>query len=67
MLILLGGGGPKGTRAWQEDEKLMEGAGWMIKVSREIYEKQLNKDIWFANGGMDFEGELKFGYDEEDV
>lgn len=65
MLILLGGGGPKNERAWQDNEKLTEEAKWMIKVSREIYERQLNKEVWFTSDDLDFEGELKFGYHEE--
>lgn len=66
MLILLGGGGPKEKRAWQDDEKLKSEAEWMIEVSRRIYERQLNKEIWFSNEDMDFEGDLKFDSDEED-
>ncbi|MBK7408683.1 MAG: hypothetical protein IPJ40_11815 [Saprospirales bacterium] len=65
MLIVLGSGGLKNVSTWQEDPNIREAAEWMIKVSGDIYQRQKDKEIWFANDDMDMEGDLKFGYDEE--
>jgi len=66
-LVVLGGGGekPKDIRAYQEDENLNQQAEIIKTISDAIYEKQRDGDIRFTNLGKDFEGELKFGYDEE--
>ncbi|MFK7776050.1 MAG: hypothetical protein AB8F94_28265 [Saprospiraceae bacterium] len=59
-LVILGGGGEKNVQAWQDDEKLSEEAKLMIKISKEIYQRQLDGDIKFINDGKDFEGDLIF-------
>lgn len=66
-LIVIGGGGEKSKdiRAYQEDDNLNRQAEIIKTISDAIYEKQRDGDIQFANFGKDFEGELKFGYNEE--
>ncbi len=66
-LVVIGGGGEKSKdiRAYQEDENLTRQAEIVKTISNAIYNKQKDKDIRLINLGKDFEGELKFGYDEE--
>lgn len=66
-LVVIGGGGEKSKdiRAYQEDENLNRQAEIIKAISDAIYDKQKDGDIRFTNLGKDFEGELKFGYDEE--
>lgn len=59
-LIILGGGGEKLVRSWQDDDKLSEEAEWMIKISEAIYQRQLDGDIILINDGKDLEGDLIF-------
>ena len=59
-LVILGGGGEKLVRAWQDDDKLTEEVELMIKISEEIYQRQLDGDIDLTNEGKDFEGDLIF-------
>lgn len=65
-LIILGGGGPKpkGTRTWQDDEKLSKEMKLLKRISQDIYQKQLDKDLWLKNDGMDFDGNLEFEDDD---
>ena len=59
-LLILGGGGPKTTRTLQEDRKLNEENSILVDISKQIYERLKNKEIFYTNDGMDFEGELEF-------
>lgn len=59
-LVILGGGGEKLVKAWQDDKKLTEEAEWMIKISEEIYQRQSDGDISLINDGKDLEGDLIF-------
>jgi len=59
-LIILGGGGAKTTRTLQEDPKLNDENKILVKISNEIYKRLKDKDIFYTNDGMDFEGELEF-------
>lgn len=59
-LLILGGGGEKLVRAWQDDEILKEEAEWMKYVSQKIYQRIKDKDIYFTNDDRDIEGDLIF-------
>lgn len=63
--IILGGGGPKDVDTWQDDPKLSEEANWMITVSKEIYKRMLEGDIWWEEEGFELKGDLSFNQDEE--
>ncbi|MBK6628912.1 MAG: hypothetical protein IPG35_15190 [Flavobacteriales bacterium] len=54
-ILLLGAGGPKFVRAWQEDPKLKQAAEEMIAVSKAMKEKVQNREIALDAGrdGMD--------------
>ena len=66
MLVVLGSGGPKKVATWQDDPSLRKAAEWMTRVSEDIYKRQKEKEIWSTNDDMDFEGNLNFGYEEEE-
>lgn len=57
-VIILGGGGPKTTRTYQEDPKLNHEANLIIQVSKEITEKMNTKYLCFSDDELELEGEL---------
>jgi hypothetical protein len=59
-LIIIGGGGPKTTRTLQDDPKLTAENRILVKISDEIYQRLINKDIQYIHEGNDFEGDLEF-------
>jgi hypothetical protein len=65
-LIILGGGGPKYVRAWQEDPTLMVEAEWVKRVSKEVGERIQNREIRFIEDGFELEGNLNFNQGKED-
>ena len=62
-IIILGGGGIKKVRAWQEDPKLLAEASLIIKIANKINQSISNKDIEFADNFRAFEGEMIFEID----
>ena len=58
--IILGGGGPKNVRAWQDDEKLTEQVEIMIKVSNDIFKRIEEGEIEWSRDGRYLLGDLKF-------
>lgn len=62
-IIILGGGGIKDVRAWQDDPKLNAEASLIIKIAREINQAITDKDIKYSNDFMKFEGDLTFEID----
>lgn len=60
QLIILGGGGhkPKTIRALQDDPNLKEENFILRNLSKLITEKMKEKEIWFSEDGLDFEGDL---------
>ncbi|HTO16708.1 MAG TPA: hypothetical protein VLZ83_13130 [Edaphocola sp.] len=60
QIVILGGGGykPKSIRAFQEDENLKEQNFILRNLSKFITEKMKDKEIWFSEDGLDFEGDL---------
>jgi hypothetical protein len=59
-LVILGGGGEKKVRAWQDDPKLSSEAKRMIKISNDITKRLKEKEIRFGDDGYDFFGDLNF-------
>ena len=64
LAIIVGGGGAKSTRSWQEDENLSQEVKKMIKVSNDIYQRILSKEITWSSDGKELEGNLEFTDDE---
>ena len=63
-LIILGGGGRKEVRAWQDDPKLKY-EGELIKwIAAQFFERYEEGDIKYINEGKDLFGNLKFKFDE---
>lgn len=62
-IIILGGGGIKDVRAWQDDPKLNAEASLIIKIAREINQAITEKDIKYSNDYMKLEGDLTFEID----
>ena len=63
-IIILGGGGVKDVRAWQDDPKLNEEASLIIKIAKEINQAIKEKDIKYSKDFMKFEGDLIFEIDQ---
>ena len=63
--IIIGGGGPKNVRAWQEDEKLTEQVEIMMKVSNDIFKRLNEGEIEWSDDGRYLLGNLKFNDDGE--
>lgn len=57
-VIILGGGGPKTTRTYQEDPKLNHEANLLKHVSKEITDKMNTKYLRFSDDELELEGEL---------
>lgn len=63
-IIVLGGGGIKQVRAWQDDPKLSSEASLIIKIARKLNKAIIkDKDIEYSYDLMEFEGELFFEID----
>lgn len=61
-IIILGGGGPKPKtiRALQESDKLKAENYQLREFAQQIMKAQIDRDIWFSQDLLDFEGDLKF-------
>ncbi len=64
-ILLLGAGGPKFVRAWQEDPKLKQAAEEMIAVSKAMKEKVQNREIAWTPDEMEWTGDLTIELDDE--
>ena len=63
-IIILGGGGVKKVRAWQDDPKLSLEASLIIKIAKRINKAIIkDKDIEFSDNKMEFEGDLIYEID----
>ncbi len=66
VAIILGGGGLKEVKAWQEDPKLSKEANAMIQVSEDIYQRIKEGDLRWSPDGKKLIGNLSFSEDEEE-
>ena len=62
-IIILGGGGVKEVRAWQDDPKLSSEASLTIKIAKHINQAIKDKDIEYSDDYMKLEGDLLFDID----
>lgn len=60
VAIILGGGGPKSTRSWQEDPKLSLEVKKMMKVSEDIASRLRDGSLYWIEDGMELSGDLNF-------
>lgn len=58
QLVILGGGGPKKVKTYQEDEKLLEENQFLQWLSHQIKESMSEGQIEFDNDFRDFSGDL---------
>lgn len=65
-ILLLGAGGPKLVRAWQDDPKLKRAAEEMIAISKAMKEKTKNREITWTPDQMEWTGELTIEIDDEE-
>lgn len=63
-LVILGGGGPKTVRAWQDDPKLSKEATKIIEISDLICERMQQREIYLSQDGMELIGNLNFSFYE---
>lgn len=65
VILILGGGGPKNTRTWEEDAKLDEENRLLQKFSSLLTEKMRNKETKWSLDATELIGDLEFG--DEDL
>jgi hypothetical protein len=65
-ILLLGAGGPKFVRAWQDDPKLKQAAEEMIAVSEAMKEKVQNREITWTPDEMEWIGDLTIELEDDE-
>lgn len=65
-ILLLGAGGPKFVRAWQDDPKLKQAAEEMIAISKAMKEKVQNREISWTSNEMEWTGDLTIEIDDDE-
>jgi hypothetical protein len=65
-IIILGTGGQKKTKTWQQDEKLENAMTTLMKISNSINERIQNKEIIFSADGTYLQGNLNFYNNENE-
>ena len=63
VAVIIGGGGPKTTRTWQEDPKLKAENELLQRISKTIIEALKATDIWWSPDGLTLEGDLTLDTD----
>ncbi len=58
-LIILGSGGPKNTRTWQQDTLLKNEVEFMMLISEMIQKKMERGELWLTTDKKDFGGDLQ--------
>jgi hypothetical protein len=64
--IILGGGGPKTTRTWQDDPELSRQMRLLMQLADKIHQGFSDKELAWAPGMKDITGNLNFKKDEDD-
>jgi hypothetical protein len=57
-IVILGGGGPKKTRAYQDDPKLNSEANLLMEVSNVISEEMKANNLRFSDDELELEGNI---------
>jgi hypothetical protein len=57
-IVIVGNGGPKNVRAWQDDVKLSREVHEMMHYSKIIRTKLNNGELFFSEDGLRFGGNL---------
>jgi hypothetical protein len=65
-IVILGGGGWKTVRTWQEDPHLNQAMQRLRWIARQIDERLRNKEIRRSPNDLEFIGDLNFCDEEED-
>ena len=58
IALIMGGGGEKNVRAWQDDEKLSSEANKIIRYAIDIHQRIEAGDIYWSKDGSGLEGNL---------
>lgn len=66
LIVVIGGGGKKDVGKLQQDKKLTDENYFLRNLSVEITEKIKNGEMWFSANNMEFEGDLKFNYEDNE-
>ena len=64
-LLILGDGGPKDVRAWEDDPVLSKAANELIRISEAIKEAMKDKTLRWNEEGTDLLGDLTIELDDE--
>lgn len=66
LILIVGGGGEKNVKKLQENKKLKDENYFLRTISAQIAQRIKNKEIWYSENKMDFEGNLIFNDDQDD-
>lgn len=66
LIVIVGGGGKKEVEKLQQDKKLTDESYFLRKFSVEITERIFNDDMRFSENKKEFEGNLKFNYEDNE-
>jgi putative component of toxin-antitoxin plasmid stabilization module len=64
-IIILGGGGWKEVRTWEEDDKLDEEANSIRFIAQQIDARIRGRDIWRSRNSMELIGDLIFEFEDD--
>ncbi|MBK7940656.1 MAG: hypothetical protein IPJ87_02055 [Flavobacteriales bacterium] len=64
-ILLLGGGGPKTVRAWQDDPKLRAAAEEMIAISEAMKQKMTERELTWTADELEWIGDFTIVLDDE--
>lgn len=60
QIVVLGGGGPKNVRAWQDDPDLTTEMEWLKELAKELGQRLEDREITYTRDFLEFEGDLEF-------
>lgn len=59
-ILILGSGGDKKTRTWQEDPKLSDEMTLLMSISNDLNSRISSKEVYFSADGTQLQGNLTF-------
>jgi hypothetical protein len=65
-IVIVGGGGEKKVRKFQEDEKLEDENYLLRDLSAVITKRIIEGKIWYSDDDMEFEGNLEFNDNKDE-